>query len=131
MIRRTAGDDVTKSGPMPPNSPTLTDVLAAAKRTGFHADFMVDGERLLCSACNTASDPANLAREWVHRLEGMSDPDELLTISALECPACRTKGLLVMPYGPAADQHEAEISRHLQSPRDADMAPLDLLGLAG
>lgn len=131
QVTHTATDRISNTTQMPPSPASLIDVIEAAKQNGFVADFTPTSDgRLTCGACEATSEPDRVPREWMHRLEGTSDPDELLTISALECPVCASKGLLVLPYGPAADAEEADISRRLQVPRRADMAPLGALRVA-
>jgi hypothetical protein len=49
-------------------------------------------------------------------LEGASDPAELLTVSGIECPHCGAKGVLVLPFGPNADEREAEALQNLPPP---------------
>jgi hypothetical protein len=122
---RTTGADA-----LAPTPATLMEVVEAAKQRGMGAEFSVTGAEIHCAACGTDSTPESMSREWVHRLEGASDPDELLSVSALTCPACGAKGLLVLPYGPAADEHEAGVSRRLPDPANADMAPLESLRVA-
>ncbi len=126
MIDGTGGAD-----PMPPTPATLTEVVDAAKRSGFDTDFSTTPDALVrCGACENQSDPAAIERAWMHRLEGTSDPDELMTVSALRCPSCGAKGLLVLPFGPGADEVEGDVSRRLREPENADMAPLRDLRVA-
>jgi hypothetical protein len=121
---------VSDVDPLPPTPATLIEVVAAAKARGIGAEFAVAGANINCGACGHESAPDAVSRDWVHRLEGTSDPDELLTVSALTCPACGAKGLLILPYGPAADESEADVARRLPEPVNADMAPLESLRVA-
>jgi hypothetical protein len=116
--------------PPPPTPATLMEVVEAAKARGIGAEFAVAGSHIRCGACGEESPPETLNRDWVHRLEGTSDPDELLTVSALTCSACGARGLLILPYGPAADEAEADVARRLPEPANADMAPLETLRVA-
>lgn len=113
-----------RPGPTP-SAATLIDVVEAARRDGAAAEFTVAPDtRLHCGSCDNDVDPSAVEREWMHRLEGASDPDELVSVSMITCPACAARGLLVLPYGPAADELESDIARHLPNPVRADMAPL-------
>jgi hypothetical protein len=127
-VRRTMDSTigtVSDADPLPPNPATLLEVVEAAKQRGLRAEFTVAADALVhCSACGHDASPDTLSREWMHRLEGTSDPDELLTVSAVTCPACGAKGLLVLPFGPAADAREGDVARRLPDPVHADMAPL-------
>ena len=118
------------AGTPAPTAATLIEVVEAAKQRGIGAEFALAGSDVNCNACGSDSPPDAMRREWVHRLEGASDPDEMLTVSALTGPACGAQGLLILPYGPAADESEAEVSRRLPDPANADMAPLESLRLA-
>lgn len=124
-------DGDAASGSLPPTPATLTEVVDAAKRAGFTTDFATTpGSKVRCDACGHESDPADVSRAWMHRLEGTSDPDELVTVSALRCPSCGAQGLLVLPFGPGADDVEGDVSRRLPAPENADMAPLRELRVA-
>lgn len=104
---------------------SLQEVLAAARRHGATTDMSSTPDGLVrCGSCAANSQPEHMARDWVHRLEGTSDPDEMLTASAVRCPHCGATGVLVLPFGPLADEVEANISRALPEPEHADMAPI-------
>lgn len=100
----TGADDV------PSDATPLADVLATGARQNFTSTFeAVDRggtaapQGLRCSACATVSDPAAVERLWTARLEGASDPADMLHVSALRCPSCGTGGMFVANYGPEAD----------------------------
>lgn len=115
---------------MPPTPATLIEVVDAARRNGIDTEFIVNGDLIRCGTCEHEAEPERVRRDWLHRLEGTSDPDELLSVSAIACPSCGGRGLLVLPYGPAANADEATVSRRLPEPEHADMAPLDDLRVA-
>lgn len=130
-LRRRAGWSTSApssgAGPLPggvagdPSS--LDELLAVARAAGIHGAFDVDGALVRCTSCGTSSAPESVERRWLHRLEGASDPDELLTVSAVRCPRCGTLGTLVTRYGPMADADEAEVVLRLPVPTDPDAAP--------
>jgi len=103
---------------------TLLEVLDAAESTGYSTEFVIEAGTIVCGACSHPSAPGDMPRSWMHRLEGASDPDELLTVSALQCPACGAKGTIVLPFGPSANADEGDVSRSLREPADHDMAPV-------
>jgi hypothetical protein len=52
----------------------------------------------------------------MHRLEGASDPADMLAAVAATCPTCGTRGVLVANYGPEAMIEDADVLRALESP---------------
>jgi hypothetical protein len=93
---------------------TLLDVLAALADEGYRGEFTaaeVDGRtqhgRIACSACHHvfAADAPEVGA--LRRLEGASEPDEMLAVAALTCPRCATRGTLVLNYGPTATVEDA------------------------
>jgi hypothetical protein len=99
---------------------TLSSVLAAAERDGFAGDFVVrSGARdaaIQCDACGTSSPAGSFERSWRWRLEGASDPDDMLDVSALHCPVCGAGGTLVTPFGSQMSAEEADVSTALARP---------------
>jgi len=100
---------------------TLHDLLEAARSDGFDADINVDSTPagdadhplLHCSRCDGRRNAAEFERRWSRRLEGSSDPADLLHVSGLVCPNCHGCGVLVLPFGPAADADQADALRAL------------------
>lgn len=132
-VRRPSSPDARSpegAVPQPPTGATagassLDEVLVAARRQGATTDMSPTGAgSIRCGGCGSISRPDEVGREWVHRLEGSSDPDELLSASAIRCPRCDRVGVLVLPFGPLADEVEADIARRLPDPRHHDMAPI-------
>ena len=106
---------------------SLTEVLGTADAERFRAEFDVepaagstgaagDAAELRCSACGRSADPAAFARLWTRRLEGASDPADMLHVSGLRCPNCSSLGVLISPYGASADRAHVEVLRRLPSP---------------
>lgn len=104
---------------------SLRDVLNVARRHGIDTDMSPTPDGMIrCGRCDSINRPDDVTRDWIHRLEGTTDPDELLSASAVRCPQCGGAGVLVLPFGPLADEVEARIARSLPAPLQADMAPL-------
>lgn len=103
----------------PSDNTTLIDVLSTWSDSGFDAQFIgLEGARIECTACGAVSDAAQLdVVEW-RRLEGASDPDDMLKAVAAYCPACRAGGSLVLGYGVNASEDDAEISQILGADGD-------------
>jgi hypothetical protein len=103
---------------------TLTEVLDAYTAGGFDAHFMVtDDARLECGACDAISDPASVTMSSLRRLEGESDPDDMMAVVALTCPACSAKGTVTLGFGPAASSQDADVSVALRDHRGDEHAP--------
>lgn len=100
----------------------LADLLAAAEAEGFESEFDVAEapsplDHLTCPGCGADRPASAFARDWRHRLEGASDPADMLHVSALRCPACGLAGVFVSPFGPAASARQSAVLRSLPSPR--------------
>ncbi len=97
---------------------TLAEVLELAERDGFDGEFQPVGDegRLQCSHCGEIVAAERVERVWSQRLEGASDPADMLHVSALRCPACGGGGVFVAHFGPAADPGESAVLAALPSP---------------
>jgi hypothetical protein len=105
-------------------SETLIDVLARFRREGFTGSFtplqtdaVSTGARLRCEQCRAEFAAEEPTVTELRRLEGASDPDDMLAAIALECPRCAARGSLVVNYGPTATTGEAAVLVALQEPR--------------
>lgn len=97
---------------------SLLGILAAFRDEGFTNDFRaLPGGRVECGACH-ASHPANaLELHHLERLEGDSDPAEMLAVCAVACPSCATRGTLVLTYGPEATREDDDVLELLDDAR--------------
>ena len=100
----------------PSDNATLTEVLADLTDRGWTESFFaVGGGALRCGRCRQEIACADVAVEESRRLEGASDPDDMLLVVAVRCPACDAQGSAALAFGPEA------------SPEDSDaIAALDL-----
>lgn len=116
---------------------TMLEVLDSYQRAGYRGDFSVDDDALvLCHTCRTHSDPCDLDEVSLRRLEGASDPADMMAVVALNCPHCHTAGVLLLNYGPEATAQQAHVLRALgdrrgdaslpdaQTPDEADASSL-------
>jgi len=97
---------------------TLGAVVAAADRADFSASFEIEpagsGQAMLrCSACEGVSAAGDVERAWTARLEGASDPADMLHVSALRCRRCGSGGVLIMNFGPISDPAQLDVLHHL------------------
>ncbi len=98
---------------------TLLAVLEVAAREGYSGDMLVEPDAepaIRCGACDTVSPAGAFERAWRWRLEGASDPDDMLDVSALRCPVCGQGGTLVAAFGQHSGAPEAEATRALPAP---------------
>ncbi|MGZ4676430.1 MAG: hypothetical protein ACXVJ7_00100 [Acidimicrobiia bacterium] len=95
---------------------TLLDVLDALRARGFGAQFGEADGTVRCFTCRTDSSPASVAVDEVRRLEGASDPADMLAVVALRCPHCGAAGALTLNYGPVGTPGEAAVLEGLPEP---------------
>jgi hypothetical protein len=117
-----ADDDLTG---VARGSATLLEALDAIAREGFTGQFMAQAPdpatqagRIECASCHTEFPADAAAVSELRRLEGASDPDEMLAVVALTCPNCATRGALVLNYGPVATPEDSTALLGLDRPAD-------------
>jgi DNA-directed RNA polymerase subunit RPC12/RpoP len=89
---------------------TLSDVLAELEQQGFTCQFAAQpGGRIRCIECGHEFAPDAATVETVRRLEGASDPDDMLAVLPVSCPNCGARGTLVLGFGPEAPMEDSEI----------------------
>jgi hypothetical protein len=105
---------------MPPSdNTTLTDVLAGYVDAGFSSSFAAqEGGVVRCDTCGSELDPNRILMRSLRRLEGASDPADMLAVVALECGVCNASGTMVLGYGPAAADADSDVLRALQDRRE-------------
>jgi hypothetical protein len=110
--------------PPEPGSPsdytTLVEVLAEFVADGFVENFGVtrDG-RVHCGECGNIEDPAGMGMHQWRRLEGASDPDDMVAVLGLECCECHARGTLVIKYGPGSTEEELAVLAAVEDDRRA------------
>jgi hypothetical protein len=77
---------------------TLTAVLDTLRRAGFTVDFGVGDRALRIPGSPRLLRPADLAIREYHRFEGVSDPDDMAIVYAIEA-GDGTRGTLVDAFG--------------------------------
>ena len=94
---------------------TLLDVFGALADEGYSGEFAateVDDTRhgrIACSACHQAFAADAAVVDDLRRLEGASDPDDMLAVVAVECANCGLRGSLVLNYGPTATEDDEAV----------------------
>jgi len=66
----------------------------------------------------TTVDAAAVTMSSLRRLEGASDPDDMLAVVALTCPACGTDGTVVLGYGPNGTAEDGDVLKALRDERN-------------
>jgi hypothetical protein len=107
--------------PDPGDRDTLTAVLAGLAEQGWTGNVTVTEEgRVRCPGCRHEADPAEIQVDSLRRMEGTSDPDDMLAVIAVTCGECGEKGVMVVHYGPGASPEEADVLRALDDAQPAD-----------
>lgn len=101
---------------VPSDNTTLLEILDELAEQGYSGSMTItpDG-KLLCPSCGAAVDPSEVHVHETRRLEGASDPDDMMIVLAVECVPCSAKASLVLHYGPEASSEEMELLTHLAS----------------
>lgn len=109
---------------VPSDNTTLTEVIDRYREAGFTADFFAEeGRALRCSACGSVVDAGRVSAHSIRRLEGASDPADMLALVAATCPECGAQGTAVLGYGPMASAADADVFTALRDRRDDDVLP--------
>jgi hypothetical protein len=78
---------------------------------GFGAQFVVrEGGRLECLGCRNISPASSFVASRSRRLEGASDPDDMVHVVAATCPVCNVGGTVVLTYGVNASPEDGDVS---------------------
>lgn len=97
---------------------SLLSLLAEFRDEGFTKDFHSrPGGIVECGECHAQlrADAVELHR--LERLEGDSDPSEMLAVCAVVCPSCGSRGTLVLTFGPESTREDDEVLELLDDAR--------------
>lgn len=93
---------------------TIADALREFEARGYLGQFVVkDTGSVECVACHHAFAPSTVPVEAMRRIEGVSDPADMVYVGALECPECGARGTATIKYGPDAGAGESFVLREL------------------
>jgi len=96
---------------------TLLDVLSEFGAQGWSGQFAArPGGTIECETCHHTVAGKDTPVLELRRLEGASDPDDMLAVVAIECPDCARRGSLVLNYGPTATHDDADVLVALGDP---------------
>jgi hypothetical protein len=103
---------------------TLTEVLSAYEDSGFGSSFTVtDDAGLECHECLQVSRPEDVTMSSMRRMEGASDPDDMMAIAAITCPRCGAQGTITLGFGPAATGVDGDVLLALRDNRGDSHLP--------
>lgn len=107
----------------PQGSESLLDVLNEAAAAGFGAQFVARPHGVVeCAECGVSGPASALEVVGYRRLEGVSDPADMLLVAWVRCPSCGAHGTLTLGYGPNASESDASILQELDL-HGADASP--------
>ena len=108
----------------PSDHTTLTEVLEGYAEAGFTSSFAAqDGGVVRCDTCGTELDPSRLDMRSLRRLEGASDPDDMMAVVAVQCDVCGAAGTMILGFGPAASDADGDVLGALQDRREEGDLP--------
>ena len=94
----------------PSDNTTVVAELERLRGDGYGEDFYIEpGPAVRCRSCGTTIPAADLELDALRRLEGASDPADMVAILALTCSSCGAKGTALVHYGPGATEEEDEL----------------------
>lgn len=100
---------------------TLGEANKKFERDGFGGQFAaVEGAEVICYTCHVRSPAGEVELDDLIRIEGVSDPDDMIAVAAILCPNCHTKGTLVLKYGQDSSLEDADVLRELQDLRGSN-----------
>jgi hypothetical protein len=97
---------------------TIVDVLAELEALGFVGQFVPrETAQVECLACHRVWPADETVFRHLRRLEGASDPADMVAVVGLACPACSHRGTAVLSYGPEASAVDTEVLARLEDCR--------------
>jgi endogenous inhibitor of DNA gyrase (YacG/DUF329 family) len=106
---------------VPNDNTTLLAVLTGFDEDGWTENMSAtdDGE-VRCPQCGKVSSTDDVTFDRLRRLEGASDPDDMMAVIGVTCPNCEAKGVIVAHYGPNASEADAFLLQALNRRRPED-----------
>lgn len=119
-------NDQPTGGPAVEEGTTVTEVLERYAAEGFVSSYStVAGARLRCDTCGNEVEAASTTLHSMRRMEGASDPADMLAIAAVICPSCSARGTIVLGFGPAASDEDGDVLLALRDRRGSGDLPRD------
>ena len=109
---------------VPGDNTTLVEVLKGYEDAGWRTTFEVlDDGSVRCGTCLATTAPGVLEIHSLRRLEGASDPADMLAVLAVRCPSCGGGGVVVVNFGPEMTEGQVRLLHEAEDRRFADGAP--------
>ena len=110
----------------PSDNTTLTEILASYHANGYDTDFGAEeGASIRCGSCSSVVEARRMSMESIRRMEGASDPSDMIAVVATTCPVCSSSGTLVLGYGPMASSIDEAVMVRMQDGRHIGDLPPD------
>jgi hypothetical protein len=94
----------------PADGDSLTDVLERLADHGFADEVRaVAGSSLRWRSCGHTVPAGQVTVDEECRLEGASDPADMMLVAAARCPVCGVGGAAVLHYGATAGEEDADV----------------------
>jgi hypothetical protein len=113
MNTETIGDDYTQRNDRPTYMAPETRCLEKVQQKGFTDQYTVEHSALVCLNTNRVYGPREIAVVNFYRFEGISNPDDMSILYAIETTDGR-KGTLIDAYGLYADDAIGELMNEVQ-----------------
>lgn len=116
----------------PSDRTTVTAVVNAYREAGFAGDFAVEEATqpdgtvravVRCGRCASSLDPQRITMHSIRRLEGASDPADMVAVIAATCPVCANDGTVVVAFGPMASAADSAVLVAMRDERDDEVLP--------
>jgi hypothetical protein len=97
---------------------TILDVLTDLEAEGFVGQFVPRaGAQVDCLQCRQRWPADRTALRELRRLEGASDPADMVAVVGLACPRCGHLGTAALSYGPEASDVDIAVLALLEDER--------------
>lgn len=104
---------------------TLVAVLDRLAADGFGGQLVAaDGGVVRCVVCSALHPASSISADAATRLEGASDPDDMVLVVPARCAGCGTGAVLVLAFGPEAAAADLEVARQLSREATPDIPGL-------
>ena len=115
---------MTEEPGVPSDNTTLIEVLHGYEEAGWTTIFgVLDDGSVRCGACDTVTAPSELEVHSLRRMEGASDPADMLAVLAIRCRACGGGGVVVVNFGPEMTEGQVRLLRCAEDRRFDGLTP--------
>jgi len=109
---------------VPGDNTTLVEVLRGYEEAGWTTPFEVlDDGSVRCGTCNTVTAPSDIEIHSLRRMEGASDPADMLAVLAIRCRACGGGGVVVVNFGPEMTEGQVRLMHGAEDRRFDGVTP--------